>query len=88
MDLAVGLFNEPIGELDQAGAVNIIYVSTDGLHSTHNQLWSLETVGTEGAAKEWDLFGVRLEYIPPDTHIFPWPMFLPDTTNNIISPMP
>jgi hypothetical protein len=38
-DLAVGVLDQDVGSAFDAGAVNVIYGSADGLTATDNQLW-------------------------------------------------
>ena len=87
-DLAVGVPYETFNLINAAGVVNIIYGSSEGLSSINSQLWSLDSDGIEGEVQISDLFGMTLKYIPPDTHIFPWPMYLPATTDTGTNPAP
>jgi hypothetical protein len=59
-DLAVGVPWETIGVVGQAGAVHIIYGSTDGLSSTGNQVWHQDSEGVDDTPEEWDQFGELL----------------------------
>jgi hypothetical protein len=58
-DLAVGVFLENVGALEDAGAVNVLYGSADGLQATSpdDQLWTQDSVGVPGTAKAGDWFG-------------------------------
>ena len=59
-DLAVGVPNEDIGNISNAGAVNIIYGSTGGLTPAGNQLFHQNSPGILGAAEFNDNFGEAL----------------------------
>ena len=60
-DLAIGSPSEDIGNWKtQAGAVNIIYGSSDGLTSKGNQIWHQDSVGIAGSSEAGDLFGNSL----------------------------
>ena len=59
-DLAVGVPFESVGDIRDAGAVNVIYGSTNGLTATGNQLWSQATDGVFGTTEVNDYFGFRL----------------------------
>jgi hypothetical protein len=61
-DLAIGVPNEDVGSLEDAGAVNIIYGSTSGLSSTvkADQFWSQNTPNVEDVAETNDHFGSAL----------------------------
>ena len=59
-DLAVGVYLENIGDTLDAGAVNIIYGSADGLTSAGDQLWHQDSDGIEGVAEAGDEFGEAL----------------------------
>jgi hypothetical protein len=56
-DLAVGVPWETIDVEDNAGAVNVIYGSSDGLTSDGNQFWSQGSSGIQGAPEAGDEFG-------------------------------
>jgi hypothetical protein len=56
-DLAVGVPGEDIDVEAEAGAVNVIYGSRDGLTSDGNQLWSQGSVGIQGTPESGDEFG-------------------------------
>lgn len=62
-DLAVGVPYEDIGSIDNAGAVNAIYGSADGLTSAGNQLWHQNIADIEGGAEQDDEFGYVLAAI-------------------------
>lgn len=59
-DLAVGIDEEDIGSIANAGAVNVIYGSASGLSSVGNQFWHQDSPGIEGAAEAEDHFGFAL----------------------------
>jgi hypothetical protein len=59
-DLAVGAAGEDIGSVRNAGGVNVIYGSAEGLTSAGNQFWSQDSPGIAGAAEQRDVFGSAL----------------------------
>ncbi len=59
-DLAIGVPNENIGSISDAGAVNIIYGGKVGLVAKKNQFFSQSTAGIIGGAAAGDLFGTAL----------------------------
>jgi hypothetical protein len=59
-DLAAGVPFEKVGSIDGAGAVSVIYGSTDGLTSTGNQLWNQASPDVIGTAEASDFFGFVL----------------------------
>ena len=67
-DLAVGVRNEEVGNITQAGAVNVIYGSSDGLSSVRlapgngraDQIWTQNSPNIEDLAEEADFFGSAL----------------------------
>ncbi len=61
-DLAIGAPGEAIGGDDQsyAGAVNILYGSSDGLTAAGDQRWNQDTDGVDDAAEFNDNFGGAL----------------------------
>lgn len=58
-DLAVGIAGQDIGTLDEAGAVAVLFGSSNGLTST-SQLWTQAIPGVEGDAEEDAIFGFAL----------------------------
>jgi hypothetical protein len=56
-DLAVGVPNEDIGATLDAGAINVLYGSVDGLSSAGNQQFWQGAAGVAGTAEDEDLFG-------------------------------
>jgi FG-GAP repeat len=67
-DLAVGVRNEAVGNITQAGAVNVIYGSSDGLSAVRlapgngraDQIWTQDSPSIEDSAEEADFFGSAL----------------------------
>lgn len=59
-DLAIGVPEEDVGTIANAGAVNIIYGTAAGLAATNNQFWNQDTPGVHGAAEAGDRFGACL----------------------------
>ncbi|MFZ6028720.1 MAG: FG-GAP repeat protein [Chloroflexota bacterium] len=59
-DLAVGVPQENNGPAENAGAVQIIYGSSDGLSAAGNQVWRQGDGGIQEAAEAFDLFGSAL----------------------------
>jgi hypothetical protein len=60
VDLAVGVRNEDIGSVEDAGAVNVIYGSAAGLAPNNEPAWHQDQTGVPGAAEVWDHFGEEL----------------------------
>jgi len=59
-DLAVGVPFEDIGAKIDAGAVNVIYGSLNGLTALNNQFWHLNSPGVQGKAAARDGFGTAI----------------------------
>jgi len=59
-DLAVGVRNEDIGSITNAGAVNILYGSDNGLTAFGNQFWHQDSPGIQGVSEAFDGFGSSL----------------------------
>ena len=62
-DKAIGVPDEDIGVVRDAGAVNVIYGSPSGLSAAAlitDQLWTQNSTGIEGVAEKDDLFGWTL----------------------------
>jgi hypothetical protein len=59
-DLAIGAPYEGIGTTGSAGAVNILYGSSDGLSSVGDQMWHQNTPGILGICETDDRFGTTL----------------------------
>jgi FG-GAP repeat len=59
-DLAVGVPGEAVGAVQVAGAVNVLYGSTNRLSGTGSQLFTQDTPGVGSTAEEFDRFGDAL----------------------------
>jgi hypothetical protein len=59
-DLAVGASGESIGNIETAGAVNMLYGSAGGLTGSGSQLFTQGAGGVPGSAETEDLFGLSL----------------------------
>jgi hypothetical protein len=59
-DLAVGVPEEDIGTIRDAGAVNVLYGSPGGLTATGDQFFHQNTPGVQDTAERDDLFGDSL----------------------------
>ncbi len=59
-DMAVGSPGESVGNLANAGAVNIIYGRAGGLHYLNDQIWHQDSPNVEGVAEAGDRFGASL----------------------------
>jgi hypothetical protein len=59
-DVATGIAGEQVGASNDAGAVQVIYGSENGLSSDGNQWWQQNNMGLPGGAQESDLFGRAL----------------------------
>jgi hypothetical protein len=59
-DLAIGIPLEDVGNVVDAGAVQILYGSAIGLSATGNQLWTQDNPDILGGAEEDDRFGTSL----------------------------
>jgi hypothetical protein len=59
-DLAIGVPEEAVGSINDAGAVNVIYGTSTGLASTGDRIWHQNTSGIEDAAEAGDRFGSAL----------------------------
>jgi len=77
-DLAVGIRNEDVGDIDDAGAVHILYGSATGISATGNRFWHQDSQYVEGQAEYNDHFGNALTAIPPARHR----VFLPLVVRN------
>ena len=60
-DLAIGVPGEDIGSAADAGAVEVLYGSANGITSAHNQFWHRNVAGVLGVAKPGAAFGSALE---------------------------
>jgi hypothetical protein len=56
-DLAIGVPYEDVGAVVDAGAVNVVYGSANGLVATGSSLWHQDSTGVAGAAETGDHFG-------------------------------
>ena len=59
-DLAIGVVDEDVGALANAGAVNMLLGSPGGLSSVDDQFWSQDSGGTLGVAEADEQFGNSL----------------------------
>jgi hypothetical protein len=58
--LVIGVPQEDIDTVNDAGAVNVLYSSALGLSAEGNQFWHQDVSGVLGAAEEYDEFGFAL----------------------------
>jgi hypothetical protein len=56
-DLAVGVPDENVGSISNAGGVNVLYGTAGGLSSAGNQFWSQDSPSIQGEAETGDVFG-------------------------------
>ncbi len=77
-DLAVGIRNEDVGSIVDAGAVHILYGSSNGIVAAGNQFWHQDSANIAGVAETNDHFGNALAAIPPARH----KVFLPLVVRN------
>jgi hypothetical protein len=56
-DLAVGIPDQEVGPLLQAGAVTVLYGSPSGLTRTNEQFFTQDSPGVEDVTEEGDLYG-------------------------------
>ena len=59
-DLALGVPGENVGNLFNAGAVNVIYGTNAGLSAAADQIWHQDSPGVEGVASGGDSFGATV----------------------------
>jgi hypothetical protein len=59
-DLAVGVPNEDVGSIVDAGGVNVLYGSASDLSATGNQFWTQNSSGVRDTAEAKDFFGSSL----------------------------
>jgi hypothetical protein len=59
-DLAIGVPDEDVGNVLDAGAVNVLYGTAAGLSADGNQLWHQDSPGILYAAEKGDRFGRAL----------------------------
>ena len=56
-DLVIGVPGEAIGNIEEAGAINILFGSANGLTANGDQFFSQNTSGVKGASEAGDHFG-------------------------------
>lgn len=59
-DLALGALGEDVGTATNAGAVNVLHGSIDGLTASGSQIWHQDVVGVASAAENDDVYGGAL----------------------------
>jgi len=59
-DLAIGVPDEDVGSIVDAGAVNVLYGTVSGLSANNDQFWHQDRPGIEGSIDEGDRFGSAL----------------------------
>jgi hypothetical protein len=59
-DLAIGVVDEAVGTVPEAGAVNVLYGSGSGLTSAGNQFWTQNSSGVLDVSEDGDQFGFAL----------------------------
>jgi hypothetical protein len=59
-DLAIGVAHESTGSIEQAGAVQVLNGSADGLTAARNQIWTQDSPGIRGRSEVLDHFGSAL----------------------------
>ena len=59
-DLVIGVPFEDVAGVSNAGAVNVLYGSLDGLTAADDQLWSQDSAGIFGSPQAFDNFGYAL----------------------------
>ena len=59
-DLAVGVPNDRVNGAAEAGAVNVIYGTSDGLGFEDDQLWTQDSTGLDDVVEPGDEFGFAL----------------------------
>jgi hypothetical protein len=60
-DLAIGAPTEDVGNIQNAGAVNVIYgLNSAGLNAAGDQMWHQNIPHIEGGAEAYDYFGAAL----------------------------
>jgi hypothetical protein len=68
VDLAVGIRNEDVGSIIDAGAIQVMYGSADGISALGNSYWHQDSDYIEGAAETNDHFGCALATMPLEKH--------------------
>ncbi len=74
-DLAVGVPFEDVGDIIDAGAVNVLYGTAAGLTGSGSQLFTQNSPGIGSAAEQFDLFGDALtagDSTPTASPTWPW----------------
>jgi FG-GAP repeat len=56
-DMSIGVVSEDLGNIPDAGAVNVLYGGPNGLSVSGNQIWSQDSPGILGEAEYLDAFG-------------------------------
>jgi hypothetical protein len=59
-DLAIAVSDENVGDVSQAGGVNVLYGTANGLRSNGAQLWDQSTPGVPGVPEEEESFGASI----------------------------
>jgi hypothetical protein len=59
-DLAIGVPDENVGTIGNAGAAHVLYGSAAGIQSVGEQLWTQNSSGVNGKANSGDAFGSSL----------------------------
>ena len=59
-DLAIGVPFEDVGDIENAGAANVLYGKRSGLHEDDDQVWHQDSPGVLDAAEADDEFGTGL----------------------------
>ena len=59
-DLAIGVPNEDLGTIEDAGGINVLYGSSSGLSAAGTQFWDQDKPGIIGTAEEADYYGDAL----------------------------
>jgi hypothetical protein len=77
-DLAIGAPYEDVGITVDAGAVNVVFGSTDGLTAAGNQYWHQDSTDVLNTAEDGDRFGQALAALPPEMHNVYLPLVLRD----------
>ena len=59
-DLGIGVYREDVGQVANAGAVNVLYAGVTKLTATGNQFWHQDVSGVEDVAEPNDYFGLAM----------------------------
>ncbi len=76
VDLAVGIYAEHVGTTVDAGAMQVLYGSADGISAVDNRFWHQDSPDIEGGAEANDHFGCSLVAIPFVQHAVYLPLVL------------